>query len=93
MIIEFFPYRLVPVDDRNWKLQRWYATTYGKDAGIPKWHETGGYYQQLGQALRVAWEREMRSHDGLAPVGLEEAMRKAEEIADRLANMTIKEDE
>ena len=92
MIIEFHPYRLVPFDDRQWKMQRWYASQYGKSAGIPKWHDTGTYYPTLGQALRAAWEREMRAHNDLAPYCLEEAMRKAEEIRDMLAKVEVKED-
>lgn len=93
MIIEFFPYRLVPIDERNWKMQHWHASARGKDAGVPKWHDTGSFFSKLGQALEVAWQREMRLDGDIVPRGLEEAMRKAEDISDRLMSVTIKEDE
>ena len=59
-------YRLVVMDERNWKLQHLHvpASNNGRGGSEAKWHDTGNYFQQFGAALAYVYERRMRDEGG-----------------------------
>ena len=78
-------YRLVVMDERNWKLQRLHvpASNNGRGGTEAKWNDTGNYFQQLGAALAYVFERRMRE-EGEPDEALADAMERAESIRDEL---------
>ena len=78
-------YRLVVMDERNWKLQVHRSAAecnLTKDASA-KWRDTGNYFQKLGAALAYAFERRMRE-EGEPDEALADAMERAERIRNEL---------
>lgn len=78
-------YRLVVMDERNWKLQHLHvpASNNGRGGTEAKWHDTGNYFQTLGSALAFVFERRMRE-EGEPDEALADAMRRAGAIRDEL---------
>ena len=78
-------YRLVAHDECNWRLQHWHvpASNNGRGGTEAKWHDTGNYFQRLGQALAFVFERRMREEGG-PDESLADAMERAERIRDEL---------
>lgn len=78
-------YRLVVMDERNWKLQHLHvpASNNGRGGTEAKWHDTGNYFKKLGAALAYVFERRMRE-EGEPDEALREAMERAERVRDEL---------
>lgn len=78
-------YRLVVMDERNWKLHHLHvpASNNGRGRSEPKWHDTGNYFQRLGAALAYVFERRARE-EGAPDEALEHAMARAEAIRGEL---------
>ena len=81
-------YRLVVMDERNWKLQHLHvpASNNGRGGTEAKWNDTGNYFQQLGPALAFVFERRMREEGG-PDEALADAMERAEAIRDELTGV------
>ena len=82
-------YRLVVMDERNWKLQHLHvpASNNGRGGTEVKWNDTGNYFQRLAPALAHVFERRMRE-EGEPDEALADAMERAERIRDELMGVT-----
>lgn len=83
-------YRVVRMDDRNWKMQHFHKPTPGPRATDPdtaRWYDEGGYYQNLARALEVVYERVLREPDGTEH-GLAEALEEARALESELMGVT-----
>lgn len=80
-------YRVARLDERNWKMQHFHApatTSRTSEPDVPRWYDTGHYFQNLGAALAFVYERVLREPDGIE-AELAEAMSEARELHDSLA--------
>lgn len=67
-------YRIVRLDDLNWKMQRLRSS---------KWRDEGTYFQTLDRAVAYVYEHVLREGDG-RDVELGDALKEARELRDSL---------